>query len=331
MLKVNLIQKLKTTYTLIHTNPRYILVGLLRQLPVWALNAESYARLLYRAYMGKGSNWKNPHTYYEKINWLKVNYRDPLLAQCADKYKVREFIEHQVGADVLVPLLGVYDSPEKIIFNSLPNSFVLKSSGGNGNNLFVRNKEFLDVSSTFKILSDWLEEDYYRLTREWCYKDSSPVIICEPLLKGDSGTIVPKDYKIYCFRGEPLYTAIFHGRFSENPSQTVYDLDWNIMPFVWDKHFSKNENMEPRPDCYDEMLDICRRLSVFFLHVRVDFYIINNRPLIGELTFFNAGGCSEMDPKEFDVEIGSLLDLSLINKEGRFLGWNSGNKEQCDS
>lgn len=330
MFKHNLLRKLKTAYGLFHSNPQYLFVGLMRQFPVWFIGDDLYARLLYRAYMGKVSNWKNPQTYYEKINWLKANYKDPLLAQCADKYKVRKFIEKQVGTDVLVPLLGVYDSPEKIVFNSLPHSFVLKSSGGNGNNLFFRNNGLLDVTSTVKILSGWLEEDYYRLTREWCYKDSSPVIICEPLLEGTDGATVPKDYKIYCFRGEPLYTAIFHGRFSEKPSQTIYDLDWNIMPFVWDKHFSKNANAEPRPACYEEMLEICQRLSAFFLHVRVDFYIINNRPLIGELTFFNAGGCSEMDPKEFDIEIGSLLDLSLINKEGHFLGWSSNDKEQCD-
>ena len=135
------------------------------------------------------------------------------------------------------------------------------------------------------------------------------------LVDGD----VPKDYKVYCFHGEPKYIAVFHDRFGEAPSQTIYDIDWVVQDCVFDFHFKKNhKDLEERPACYDELLEAARSLSRDFIHVRVDFYVVDGRLFFGELTFFNAGGNTKMLPQKREYELGSLIDLSRIDVEGLY-------------
>ena len=300
-------------------NPRRILIAILQTKSFKVLPDKLYVKLLYFFSVGEKLNFNHLVTYYQKINWLKFNYKDDLLKICSDKYTVREYIRRKVGDQVLVPLYGIFTNAKDINFNQLPDSYILKITTGNGRNIICEDNGKIDKNKTIKLLNKWLkDDDYYWRGREWCYKDSNPKIICEKFLNVNG--IVPKDYKVYCFHGKPAYIAVFHDRFGKVPSQTVYDINWNALPCVMDYHFKRNINdIEPKPVCYDQILSISEKVSEAFIHVRVDFYIVNEKPFIGELTFFNASGCTKMLPQEWDVKIGSLIDLVKISKNGKYI------------
>lgn len=276
-----------------------------------------FVRWLYRVRMGSPLDLNHLKTYYHKINWLKYSYRDPLLKVCADKYTVRNYIESKVGNQVLVPLLGVYKDASEIDFDGLPAQFVIKSSGGSGGNIICKNKADLNLPEVRRKLNAWIQQNYYWRGREWCYKDNQSVILCEKYMTNNGE--VPRDYKVYCFHGAPEYIVVFHDRFSGSPSQTVYNKNWEVVPGLMDVHFALNQkNIEPSPSCFAEMISIATQLSHDFIHVRVDFYIIHGELKVGELTFFNASGCTRMDPPELDQQIGDLLDLNKISNDGLY-------------
>lgn len=295
---------------------KFIKMHLLRFVP-----DEVYSKWFYRKSVGAKLDLKNPQTFYHKINWLKLHYRDPLLKECSDKYTVRNYIKRKVGEGFLVPLLGVYDDAKEIDFHMLPDRFVLKETGGSNTNIICKNKNKLDIKKTICVLNKWRREDFFLIGREWCYKNNESRIICEKLL-GD-GNAVPKDYKIYCFHGEPSYIAVFHGRFTPAPSQTIYNTAWEAQECVMDYHFARNiSDIEPPPACLDQMLWVAKVLSEDFIHVRVDFYIVDGQLYVGEMTFFNASGCTKMIPASQDYKIGKLIDLSLIDARGQYVKKN---------
>lgn len=311
--------KIVKVLMLLFNNPRHFAIGILQSKLFRMLPDELYVRIRYRLAVGERLDFKNLTTFYHKINWLKFNYKDELLKRCSDKYTVREYIGTKVGDHVLVPLYGVYNDARDIDFDELPESFVLKLTGGNGRNIICDNKAELNRKKTVKLLNKWLEDDdYYWRGREWCYRDNRSKIICEQFLQ-DKGEI-PKDYKVYCFHGKPAYIAVFNDRFGNVPSQAIYDINWTVVPGVMDYHFARNiDNIETKPVCYKQILSISEKLSADFIHVRVDFYIVNGKPFIGELTFFNASGCTKMLPEELDVKIGSLINLEKISKDGKYI------------
>lgn len=278
---------------------------------------KTYSILLYRYFVGKGLALSEPQKYFHKIVWLKLHYHDPLIQVCSDKYLVRLYISSILGDKYLVPMLGVYDCVEGIDFQTLPDKFVLKTTNGSGTNYICSSKNDLDWPSVKLNFKKWLKEDFYFRSREWCYKKPAPRIICERFIGEDNS--VPKDYKVYCFHGEPMYIAVFHGRFTDKPSQTIYDSDWNVQDCVFDFHFEKNLiEIEPIPNKFNEMMDVARRISKAFIHVRVDFYMTEGSLFIGELTFFNAGGNTKMIPESREFEVGELIDLSQIDQFGRY-------------
>ena len=68
------------------------------------------------------------------------------------------------------------------------------------------------------------------------------------------------------------------------------------------------------------MIKIATQLSQSFPHVRVDLYNIDGEIIFGELTFFHLNGFMPFIDHELELEMGSWLDLSTINKEGEFYG-----------
>ncbi|HPT77498.1 MAG TPA: ATP-grasp fold amidoligase family protein [Candidatus Atribacteria bacterium] len=255
-------------------------------------------------------NLKDPKTYSEKVNWMKLYYRNDLMPLCADKYTVRDYVRDQGGAHLLNELYWQGYNPEDIPFDDLPMQFVIKVPHGSGNNIIVRDKNKLDREQTIKTMKTWLERKFIPCYGEWFYGLIKPRVIVERLLTDDKND-VPVDFKVMCFHGEPKYIRVDTDRFSGHKCN-IYNTDWKLMKGYTFDHPS-DERVLDRPECLDELLKEARRLSADFVHARVDFYIINNNLYFGEITFLNGAGFDRIRPYSFDLELGNLINLPERN------------------
>lgn len=269
-----------------------------------------FIKLQYRWFMKKKLNLINPEALTEKIQWLKLYWRDPAWTICADKYKVRDYVRDRIGEGCLIPLLGVYERVEDIKLDILPDSFVLKVNHGTGQNIICKNKANVNWKNAFKKLNDYMQFNLYLYTREWGYKNIEPKIICEEYI-ADNGRS-PDDYKIFCFNGEPRIIKVDSDRFNYHKIN-FFDLGWNVLPFGLKDYPRSKENIE-KPNNLSKMIEYSRILSKDFLFVRVDFYNIKNRIYFGELTFTPGNGMHAYDPEEYDVILGSYLKLPTLKE-----------------
>ena len=272
-----------------------------------------YLSLRYRCIMGSWINWKNPQTFTEKLQWLKLYNRKPEYTKMVDKYAVKEYVANIIGEEYIIPTLGVWDKPEDIDWDSLPNQFVLKTThgGGGGGVVICKDKTTFDRTSAIAKLKESMASDIYSGLREWPYKDVPKRIIAEKFMapeKSPAPNDLP-DYKFFCFNGEPKYCQVIRDRHTKETID-FYDMDWNHMPFVGLNPVVRN-GLTPvaRPGNLDEMKEICRKLADTKSFVRVDLYVIDDKSYFGELTFYPASGMLPWTTEEADKEIGKYLKL----------------------
>ena len=279
-----------------------------RHLLDW-LPDKPYLQLSYHAIMGKKLNLDNPQTFNEKLQWLKLYDRKPEYTMMVDKYKVREYIKEKLGEEYLIPLLGVWDDPDEIDFDALPDQFVLKCNHNSGLGMCIcKDKSRLDIPKVRAELRKGLAQDYYLTGREWPYKDVSRKIICEKYMVDESGTEL-KDFKVHCMEGKPVFTLVCQDRFSTSGlKEDFMDIHWNQMKLK--RPMYPNSNVKPdQPVTYKKMLEFAEKLSGGIPFLRVDFYEINGKLYFGELTFFPASGFEKFDPEEWDYKLGSMITL----------------------
>lgn len=273
---------------------------------LYTLSPKTALKILFRLNNGYKLNLDNPITYNEKLQWVKLNYRHPLLTKLVDKYTVREYVSSKCP-EILNTLYWDGFDPEKIPWDTLPDKFVIKVTHGSGFNIICTDKSKLDKKQTERKLENWLKTKFLKCYGEWFYGVERPRIIIEKYLESDTGD-VPEDYKIFCFNGEPKYIIVDTDRFKGH-KRNVYDLNWNFkkgisMGFPNDKPLSKKTDEETQ-----NLLKYAKILSEGFPHVRVDLYLINGKVYFGELTFTNQAGFDRITPYEFDVELGKYFDI----------------------
>lgn len=270
------------------------------------ISDEELIRKKFKKRLGREVDLENPIKFNDKLQWLKLNWHDPIATKCADKYEVREIVKEKIGEEYLNELIGVYESVDEINIDELPEKFVLKGTHGSGFNIICKDKNELNWDLEFKKMRLWLKNNYYLSKREWVYRDIKPRIICEKYLEEfETGEL--RDYKIFCFNGEPRLIQVDFDRF-KNHKRNLYDLNWNLIdakiqypndPFV----------KIDRPQKLCEMLKLSKKLSEDFPHVRVDFYHIDSKLIFGELTFFHGAGFEKFWPEDFEEKMGSWLQL----------------------
>ncbi|WP_404330363.1 ATP-grasp fold amidoligase family protein [Mesobacillus maritimus] len=267
-----------------------------------------YLKLYSRLRTGKSVNLKKPKSFNDKINWIKLYDRKPIMTICADKLKVREFVKEKIGEDVLVPLLWYGDNPQEIPFEKFPNSFVLKTNNASGTNIIVNDKGSMDKAKVVEQLSTWLSQDFYHPKREWVYKDIPPKIICESFLEQDDDKEL-RDYRFFCFNGVPKFISVdFSITDKSKTRRNLYDLEWNLMDA--EISYPRELNMKlKKPEKLEEMIELSKKLAEGFPHVRIDFYYINKKILFGEMTFYHQSGLGEFRPQEFGDTLGGWLHL----------------------
>ncbi len=268
------------------------------------------SKVYFRLVLKKKLNLKDPQTFNEKIQLYKLEYcpNNKTIIECTDKYRIRTYLKEKNLLNYAVPYFGYWDKVEDIPWNELPNQFVLKCNHGCAYNIICTNKNELDIAYAKKQLSNWLNEDFSEFNAEPHYSHIKRGIICEEYL-GDGTSDFLIDYKIHCFNGKPKFVLICSGRAQRSAEYIYYDLDWNVLPYsiTESTYFNK-------PKCLSEMIEVCNIVAKDFPFVRVDFYDVNDRPYIGELTFVPAGGLDNTIPYEADVEIGKMFDISDLEK-----------------
>lgn len=266
-------------------------------------------RIEYKRLTGYKLNINNPRSYNEKLQWLKLNWYDPEATRCADKYLVREFVKERGLGHLLNDLYGVFENIDDINLDKLPNEFVIKVTHGCGQNIICKDKSKLNWDLEKKKLKKWLKENHYYKSLEWVYRDIKPRIIIEKLIQTADGK-PPKDYKIFCFNGEPKFLFVASDRGIATKFD-FYDCDWNLLDVK--QHYPNSGKVLPKPNKLEEVLNYSRILSKGFPHVRIDFYIENDVIIFGECTFFHFSGTQKFEPNEFDYKIGEYLDLTNMN------------------
>lgn len=273
------------------------------------ISNEAMSKLYFKIVLHKKLNLKNPQTFNEKIQWLKLYYypKNPLVVNGSDKYAVREYIDEKGYGGKLVPLLGVWDRAEDIEWDKLPDRFVLKCNHGCAYNIVVSDKSKLDKAATIKQLNDWLKEDFGAFNIEIHYSEiKHHVITCEEFL-GESIT----DYKFFCFNGEPYCIYVSTDLIHDRQAQIgFFYLDGKKMPLHRDDYTDIPE--VTLPPFYDEMKKTAENLCKDFPFVRVDFFVANNTWYFAELTFTPSAGMMPFNPERYDLEWGEKLDIKNI-------------------
>ena len=272
------------------------------------MSDRTFIRFLYKGYFGHYPDLDNPKTYNEKLQWLKLNDRNPLYTQLVDKYRVRDYIKNKIGGEYLIPLLGVWDTPDQIDFSQLPDQFVLKCNHDTGSVIVCRDKAQFDEKKARDKLQRCLANGTYWYTREWPYKNVQPCIIAEQYME-DNTFHELRDYKFFCFDGIPRAMYIATGRLNPDTptSFDFFDMDFNHLD-IRQAH-PNAVNTPEKPNNFEKMKELAGILSEGFSHVRVDFYEINNRVYFGEMTFYHMGGVYPFVPDSWDLEMGSWLHL----------------------
>jgi len=274
----------------------------------WAFFSKRFpviaTKLLYKGAMKKSLNLKNPQTLNEKMQWLKLYYyRDnETVKKCADKYAVREFLEERGCQSILNELYGVWDSADKIDWDSLPDKFVLKCTHGSGYNYICKNKNDIDKKEVTSIIDSWMKEDYGVKYCELIYDHIKPRIIAEKFIDTKDGK-APTDWKFFCADGNPKFLYVMQGN---DEIQDYYTANWEWLPIHSAGRPNSNSSLQ-KPEGFGKMVEYARILSKGFPLVRVDFYYENDSIIFGEMTFLTTGGYTKYDPEEYDQIFGKMF------------------------
>ena len=286
--------------------PRCFFESLLRKVGFW-LPDSMYLKLMFYLKTGHRLNLRHPQTFGEKIQWLKLYDRKPEYSMMVDKYAVKDYVARIIGEKHVIPTLGVWERPEDINFDELPQQFVLKTTHGGGSCgiIICKDKLKFDFDAASLLLREAMKQNIYRSYREWVYKDVKPRIIAEKYLSDSNGEL--NDYKIFTFNGEPKMIELDYNRFKGH-QRNLYDFNWNKLeatieyPSDPTKEFCK-------PEMLSNLFELSKKLSMSIPHVRTDFYIVNNHIYFGELTFYPDSGYGKIRPIKLDYQMGDWISL----------------------
>lgn len=253
-------------------------------------------------------NLKNPQTYNEKLQWLKLNDRRPEYTKMVDKFEAKKFVSSIIGDEYVIPSYGVWDSFDDIDFKNLPNKFVLKTTHDCGGVVICKDKNSFDKVKAKEFLEKHMKYNYFYEGREWPYKDVKPRILAEPYMENiDTGDL--KDYKVFAFNGvaKALYIASDRQSNNEETKFDFFDMDYNKLD-IRNGHPNSKYDYD-KPIFLSEMKLISEKITKGYPHIRVDFYEVNGKLYVGELTLFHMSGFAPFEPNSWDYEFGRWIAL----------------------
>lgn len=264
---------------------------------------------------GKDIDIRNPKTYNEITQWMKLFDNTEEKSRLADKYAVRKWVAEKIGEEYLIPLLGVWEKAEDVDFEQLPEQFVLKCNHGSSYNIIVKDKKEMKEDEIRRKLDGWLHENFaFKNGYEFHYARIKPCIIAEKYMVMTEGKDLP-DYKFFCFGGHVFcsYTRINTASRDSDGKIGFFDRDYKLLPYYRKDHEPILEQ-PAKPENFHKMIELAEILAEGFSHVRVDFYNINGKIYFGEMTFTTSSGMGLFEPDEFDEILGKewlkYLDLT---------------------
>ena len=273
------------------------------------MNDKLYIQLKYRIFMNAWCDLTHPKIFQEKLQWIKLNDRKPIYHLMVDKVEVKNFISEKVGKEYVIPTIGVWNDFGEINFDYLPNEFILKKTYDSGSYFICKDKSSIDKEAARKRLNT-TSRDYYIFSREWPYKGLKHRIIAEPLLH-DGNSSVLTDYKFFTFNGEPKFFYVTSNRNSNGAvNEDFFDINGNLMKLN-QKGYYNNPITPPLPKNMKKMVEFARILAKDTYHLRVDFYELNGKLYVGEMTFFDGGGFDSFVPEEYNKIFGDWLKLPI--------------------
>ena len=268
-----------------------------------------FLKLMYRKCMGKKLNLKNPQTFNEKLQWLKLYNRKTEYTKMVDKYEAKKYVAEKIGEEYIIPTLGVWNSFDEIDFDALPCQFVLKCTHDSGGLVIVKDKSNFDKKEACKKITRCLKRNYFWQNREWPYKNVRPRIIAEKYME-DSVCHELTDYKFYCFNGKPEFILVATERASlDGVKMDFFDMDFNHLEMKWGHSNSKKTIVKPKS--FDKIINFAEKLSKVIPLCRCDFYEVNGKPYFGEITFFPASGMEAFEPEGWDKILGDWIKLPV--------------------
>lgn len=263
----------------------------------------------YKHRTGKELNIDNPLSYNEKLQWMKLYWRDPRAYLCADKYTLREIVVNKLGPSFVNQLICRWTRDDDIDFSQISTPCLLKASHASGFNVVLTDLNSVNQTELKSLLSEVLNIHYYAAKCEWVYEKAEPSIMCEPLYEIENGAKI--DYKFHCFDGKVKMVHILNAmdvdRKYEDPKAFFVDRNGDGIP----AEYGYQNEMHPFhvPNSFYNMIQIAEELSKGFPHVRVDLYMIQDAIRVGELTFFPGSGYDQFKPESFDYTVGKWLKL----------------------
>ena len=242
------------------------------------------------------------------MQWLKRYDRKPIYTTMVDKYTAKDYVASIIGKEHIIPTLGVWDKFDDIDFSKLPNKFVLKTTHNSGGVVVCRDKTSFNIQAARKKINKCLSFNYYKIGREWPYKDVPPRVIAEQYME-DSNTHQLIDYKFFCFNGEPRFLYVSRGLENHMTARISFvTLDWDFAPYER-KDYRPFDILPPKPQSLDGMIELSRLLSSGQKFIRVDLYEINGNVFFSELTLTPCGGFIPFKNLDQDRKMGALLNL----------------------
>lgn len=285
-----------------------------------AKQREEALKKLYFKETGVTIDFENVETFNDKIQWLKLYWYHRDLSKIVCKYRFKQYIAEKLGDGYTIPLLGAWTSVEDIDWESLPENFVLKSNASsNGRGIkFIRGKSKYDFEEIKSEITQWLDPQK-TLINSFCraYYDVTPMIIAEEYIEQADKQLY--DYKFFCFSGKPEFAYVVTDHFGPEAEKgqpykiSLYSLDWERLDIKYGEY---GQNNVPAPKRLADMIEISKKLSKAFPYVRVDFFEVEDKLYLSELTFYPGGGFNQLD-ENVQKQWGELLQLPRKQKLGK--------------
>lgn len=294
-------------------NKLYSQLNIVKARALSIIDDETFAQIKYWEATGKKLNLENPITFNEKLWWLKFNYRHPLMTQCSDKVKVRDYIESIGLGDILTNIAGVYSRVEDIPFNQLEGKFFIKCNHVSGTNAVYdsNNPNAFNYPKFKREFNTALRKNYYYQSREWNYKNIEPKIIVERFIETESNLL---DYRFFCFHGEvklifvDIDTASENGKHNPDAKRNVYNRNFELQEYtVGRKNF--NSDLIQKPANLNQMIKVAEDIAEPFPFCRIDLYNVSGEIKFGEVTFYPGGAAQEFSSKQSDLMVASWLKI----------------------
>ena len=257
-------------------------------------------------------NDSNLITIQQKLNYLMIHESPDYKSKLVDKILLHNYSKKKLGKDICVPILKIYNDSKDINIDELPDKFVLKCNHGSAMNIICNNKSKFNLEDAKSKLNVWKNTNFGLKLYEFQYINTERKIFAETYLKDNI-----EDYKIYCFHGNPKFIRVQkHLEGTVGKINNYYDLDWKITDIETGlpNFFRRPDIIFDKPINFDLMIEYAKKLSEDFVFVRVDFYNINGKIYLGEMTFSPSSNGFKLKNKEQSIELGKLINLDKINK-----------------